>query len=260
MHRKMRLMFLLVAFVVIVGAISYFYPYWANGLSPISTSMNADRILRDREQIQITSQQLSMGEPIYTTGNAAVINVSVPNYGNYEGIVTGSADTQELSVQIADKVYTLGKGETKLIDINNDGVYDLEVVPEEISNGKLGFTMKKIEQKATTYQSFKDKLYSLFQKQSWLVLLVLVLLLGQVVYNLVSNHLMPWLALRKLKEREDPTDVLQYMLDQIRIAERRGDNLKVGNLVGRLQHFFDYLPEDVQKKALKMKDIERYIN
>jgi len=95
-----------------------------------------------------------------------------------------SNDSVFLSIQSGINYVLLKAEETKSVDINNDGISDLEITFNGFKNGKADLTFKKFEvKKPSIFSRLYDKINSLFfisavkDYQNYIIIAVIVILL-----------------------------------------------------------------------------------
>ncbi len=92
------------------------------------------------------------------------------------------------------------------------------------------------------------------------LLIILFLILVYLVYHLFYVELAPFFKIKNMKKREDPAEVVEYLFDEIKKYEKKNPS-KTKILIDRLNHFYDYLPEDEKKDALNsVHGLKKYIN
>jgi hypothetical protein len=266
MNRKLRLSLLLVVFILLIASLVYLSSYKKLGISPISAPISDEDLANGNYVVyQFEGSQVESGVEV-VSNNTAIVNLDLLNLGNYSGIVRSSSENKQFSFQIGNNVILIPEGESRKVDINNDGRYDILVTPQEIVNGEVRFILKSIDENIGFFQDINlkvessvDQLQSSIRKQAWLIFAIVVALAAYVLYVIMASHILPKMHVEKIMAREDPLKIIRYMLDEIKKSQ--SDKFKVSRLTSRLGHFYDYLPTEVQEKALKqIKGIERYIN
>jgi hypothetical protein len=252
MDRKLRLALLIVVFVIIAFGIAYFSPYRADKISPISAPVE------NYPAFTINSSDSDVAQETIKS-NEARLNISVPNIGEYQGIVTSSPETKEFSFQIGKRTVSIPEGGAQKIDVNDDGTYDLLISPEKISTGEIVFLVKTINEPVPFADTLNAGINAVLKQQAGIIFILLILLLIYVSYHLIANHFLPWFRIRKMKDREDPVNMFKGLVKDIQKTDADlGDYPK---LTAKLKHFYEYMSKEDQKRVLKeIKEIERYIN
>ena len=91
------------------------------------------------------------------------------------------------------------------------------------------------------------------------ILIFLFFALVYLIYHIFYIELAPWFKLRAMKKRENPLDLIEFLLTEIKKNEKKFPS-KASALVSRLKHFYEYLSEEDKKEALKISELRKYIN
>lgn len=112
---------------------------------------------------------------------------------------------------------------------------------------------------STTQNDVSEESSTFFEKQSFYILLFLFIVLAYLIYHIFWVELGPWFKLRSMKKREDPLELVEYLFDELKRNERKNP-AKAAVLMERLNHFYEYLPNEEKKEAIKIRGLKKYIN
>lgn len=96
-------------------------------------------------------------------------------------------------------------------------------------------------------------------KQSSYILIFLFLVLIYLIYHIFYIELAPWFKMRAMKQRENPVDLIEYLVDEIRKNEKKSPST-AKRLIARLNHFYEYLSIEDKKEAMAISGLRKYIN
>jgi len=157
----------------------------------------------------------------------------------------------------------LNLGDTKKIDVDGNGFYDLLLRFDSVTDGKPSIFVKKTYEAVPVYEdrgsdgSAGEKIVETLKETArrqgaliYLILLVLVVGIGAVVtiiYVLPKMHLFK--VFRGIKEK--PEKVFDLIIREAERASKEGNKEKAKSLYSRANHMYRYLNDDEKRRAKK---------
>ena len=76
---------------------------------------------------------------------------------------------------------------------------------------------------------------------------------------MIKSFFMPAMHLKQIKARQEPTDALDYLIDEF--EKIKNDRVKSKKLFERIKHLYSFLSkEEKSRYHRRIKSMERYIN
>ena len=144
------------------------------GGAAVSTSINIE---------QGTTQTLSLGE---------IVSFTIAEKTHTLKISQLSGDSVTLRIESSPIIITLKTGETKKLDINDDGALDLMIKVEKIADGKVDLFIKKISEKELTLEEKQQQQLAKEQEEQkqekkerslWPLISVALIIILIIVYS-----------------------------------------------------------------------------
>jgi hypothetical protein len=136
--------------------------------------------------------------------------------------------------------------------------YILSSIIFNLGSNSINYQVGLSEENSSELNQSQEE-QSALTKQSAYVLVFLFLILVYLIYHIIYIELAPWFKMRAMKKREDPLELVEYLIAEIKKSERKSPS-KSSVLISRLKHFYDYLPEEEKQEALKISGLKKYLN
>jgi hypothetical protein len=259
----------IIIFAVILIAINFFLLAKIN-TAPITFSLETpDNITYSNlKTIELTSAQSDSG---YQAELAKGDSLVVQSEGKPEAIQLLNVDAEKGAALV--KAENVGQnillmaGETKKICTDSDGIYELSLNLESVQDNNANISVQAINEKigATSliseqFEQAIQKLQASSKRQFYLVMFNIALIIAGILIYLFFAYVTPMLRMKKIKERENPSDAIDIFIAELKKAAKEGDKEKVKENYARIKHLYKYMTkEEKQKAKQKIDEVERYI-
>lgn len=158
-------------------------------------------------------------------------------------------------------------GETKKLDLNREGKYKLSLTLKSIDDN-VKIQVQTIDENIGTtslienqFKETIEKLQTSSKRQLYLIIFNLVIIILGIIIYLLITYLPPKLKMKKIEERETPSDILVILIKELKKAIKKKNKEKVNSTRKRIKHLYKYMDKEERKKIkTKIDDIEKYIN
>lgn len=263
----MRLIILYAILLVLLVGAFYFYPK-ADNRTITSTLGDITESLLSSSTVDVVmtslneeySVNLKRGETAILSGEEISTRVRLLNLNK---------DKNLAAIRVSDYgdiILSINK-ESK-IDSNNDGYFDLIISLNSLDDFQASIFFMPIKEKKDVFDDVGNQFNKVVENieqrsrlQSYLIFALFIAMILILLLYIAKAYIIPEIQMKKKKERTDPLETLDFMLDEVKELKEKGETEKARKIYSRAKHMQDYLEEKEQKKAeKKITEMQKYIN
>jgi len=156
---------------------------------------------------------------------------------------------------------------SKKLNLNLNENYELQISTKYSETNELEIAFKSINEKMGVVESIDSKIENTFIEfektynfQLKIIMWLLAIMIFLILIYLIKAMIIPDIKLKRKKDSEKPSEVLEYLLSEIEKLKENNEKNKLKKLCARAKNLYKYLSKDEKQRFRpKIKLIETYI-